>query len=65
MLAIRIHGTEGGEGRVRQTAQFLAESDLYRADILKDAIYELRELYEAACTAAFAGFPESDDDKPL
>ena len=54
MLAIRIEGTDRGYGRVRQTAQFKAETANFRLGVIADAIATLEELQELVAAQVLA-----------
>ena len=43
-----IYGDDGGMGHVSLTKDFEADSALYRADVLKDVLFDVWMLYSAA-----------------
>jgi hypothetical protein len=50
---------DGGAGSVRLPASFLAESAIFRADVLQDWIGELTVLYDAARLQVFDEWAEA------
>jgi hypothetical protein len=63
-VAVTIkYDREMGEGTVHVSPAFRQENALMRADVLKDALFDLKIKYNNAVKEAFAGFERVEKKK--